>query len=66
MKTIAKVGKGATALLTLQKNEETRFNNVQYRYSPSLRYTQPVLFKITPYFIVFQTAKQINVYIREI
>ena len=59
MKTIAKVGKGATALLTLQRDEETHFNDVQYRYSPSLGCTQPVLFKIALCFIVFQIAKQI-------
>ena len=66
MRAIAKVGEGATVLLIFQRDEETRFNDVQYRYSLSLGCTQPVLFKIAPCFIVFQAVKQINVYIREI
>ncbi len=48
MKAVTKVCKGATTLMTLQRNKETRFNDVQPRYNPFLRYTQPVLFKITP------------------
>jgi len=46
MRAETKVCKDVTALIVLQRDKETRFNDIQSRYNLSLRYTQSILFKI--------------------
>ena len=48
MKVKIKVYKGATTLIVLQRDKETRFNDVKLRYNLYLEHIQSVLFKITP------------------